>query len=229
MFGKSVLKEVYSKSRNRCLFGDSYLSKNTWEHKSGKESIGNTGDIGMAIGEDRHTDGQMSWDLLWDLPHVIMVTKKPLCLPSAAGELGDCEYNSWSSNHIQTGKGRLWGIRGIPSLSPKVHPQTKSITPNQEHQHLGRRRQMFWLRKSKEMHLTGPCFKVVINKIPFLLVWASIFSISKSSFMTILINLITLSDCQFLVIIASERKLGNNLFAGKPRSQLALLTCYHKY
>lgn len=29
MFGKSVLKKVYSKSRNRCLFGDSYLSKNT--------------------------------------------------------------------------------------------------------------------------------------------------------------------------------------------------------
>lgn len=57
-----------------------------------------------------------------------MVTKKSLCLSSVAGELGDSEYNSWSTNHIKTGKGRLWGGRGIPSLSPKVHPQTKSIS-----------------------------------------------------------------------------------------------------
>lgn len=184
-----------------------------WE----KKSIGNTDDIGIAIDEDRHIDGQMSWDLLWDLPYVIMVTKKSLCLPSVAGELGDSEYNSWSSNYIDW-KGQVVGWQGNPK------PESKDPSPNQEHQHLGRKRWMFWLRKSKEMHLTGPRFIVVINKIPFLLIWPSILSISKSSFMTTLMNLITLSDLSVLGYYCfRRRKLGNNLFAGKPRSQLALL------
>lgn len=61
-----------------------------------------------------------------------MVTKKSLCLSSVAGELGDSEYSSWSTNHIKTGNGRLWGGRGIPSLSPKVHPQTKRASASWE-------------------------------------------------------------------------------------------------
>ena len=55
---------------------------------------------------------------------MIMVTKKPLCLPSAAGELGDCEYKSWSSNPW---KGKVVRYQRNPK------PESKGPSPNQEH------------------------------------------------------------------------------------------------
>lgn len=189
-----------------------------------EKSIGNTDDIGITIDEDRHIDGQMQWDLLWDLPHVIMVTKKPLCLPSAARELRDSECNSWSSNHIKTGKGRLWGDRGIPSLSPKVYPQTKSISI------WGEEGRCSGSGRARRCTLWGLASKWVINKIPFLLVWASILSISKILFYDYSDES---NNFKWLSVLGyycfRKRKLGNNLFAGKPCSQLALLTCHHRY